>query len=260
MQHRRKLARPAYLLEKLSLYGRSRLVMDRDDVLMAFFPKTGSTWVRFFLYNMLTGRGSDATFDDVNAAMPEYGNPSMFTPWAFAPHPRLVKTHLAHSPILFAPHRTMLTVRDPRDIIVSLYHYATAKRTLDFEGTIDDLIYDDEMGLEAFFKHYASWRPRAELVTRYEDLKATPIEAFGAICDFCGIKGDAAAIQDALDRSSLQRMRDAQQASTTSFQNHDPDFVFARKGTAGQWPDHFDDRALAYYDELCERYAFDLYD
>ena len=260
MQHRRRLTRPSYVLEKLALYGRSRFVMDRDDILMAFYPKTGSTWVRFFLYNMLSGSTSDATFDEVNAAMPEYGNPSMFTPWAFAPHPRLVKTHLAHSPFLFAPHPTMLTVRDPRDIVVSLYHYATAKRTLDFEGTLDDLIYDEEMGLEAFFKHYASWKPRAGLVVRYEDLKAKPIEAFGAICDFCSIEADAASIQAALDKSSLQRMRDAQKASTTSFQNHDPDFVFARKGTAGQWQEHFDARALAYYRELCDTYGFRLYD
>ncbi len=260
MQHRRKLTRPAYVVEKLALYGRSRLTMDRRDVLMAFYPKTGSTWVRFFLYNMLSGEDAAASFDEVNAAMPEYGNPSMFTPWAFSPRPRLVKTHLPHSSLLFATHPTMLTVRDPRDIMVSLYHYAQAKRTLEFEGGIDDLIYDEEMGLEPFFKHFASWKPRAGLVTRYEDLKGKPIEAFGGICDFCGIEGDAAAIEAALEKSSMQRMRDAQKASTESFKNHDPAFVFARKGTAGQWQDHFDDRALAYYGELCDRYGFDLYD
>ncbi len=260
MQHRRKLIRPAYVLEKAALYGRSRLTMDRDDVLMAFYPKTGSTWVRFFLYNMLSGGGPAPSFDEVNAAMPEYGNPSMFTPWAFSPRPRLVKTHLPHSPLLFAPHPTLLTVRDPRDIVVSLFHYARAKRTLEFEGGIDDLIYDAEMGLEPFFKHFASWRPRAGLVVRYEDLKSNPIEAFGGICDFCGVEGDAAAIEAALEKSSMRQMRQAQKESTESFKNHEPGFVFARKGTAGQWPDHFDDRALAYYGALCDRFGFDLYD
>ena len=81
MQHRRNLTKPSYVLQKLALYGRSRLTMDREDVLLAFYPKTGSTWVRFFLYNILTGSASQATFDEVNAAMPEYGNPTMFTPW-----------------------------------------------------------------------------------------------------------------------------------------------------------------------------------
>ncbi len=260
MQYRRKLTRPAYVLEKLALYGRSRLAMDRDDVLMAFYPKTGSTWVRFFLYNLLTGSASAATFDEVNAAMPEYGHRSLFAPWPFAASPRLVKTHLPHSPLLFGPHRAILTVRDPRDIMVSLYHYAKAKRTLDLEGSIHDLIYDDEMGMEPFFKHYASWAPRAELVTRYEDLKATPVESFGALCDACGIPSDPERIETALEKSSLQRMRDAQKESPESFKNHDPSFVFARKGTAGQWPEHFDDRALAYYHHLCDTYGFHLYD
>ncbi|WP_420453980.1 sulfotransferase domain-containing protein [Rubrivirga sp.] len=260
MQYRRKLTRPAYVLDKLALYGRSRLTMERDDVILAFYPKTGSTWVRFFLYNMLTGSASAATFDEVNAAMPEYGHPSLFTPWPFASSPRLVKTHLPYSPLLFGPHPTALTVRDPRDIMVSLYHYAKAKRTLDLEGSIHDLIWDDEMGLEPFFKHYASWAPRAGLVTRYEDLKAAPVETFGALCDFCGIPSDPERIEAALEASGLQRMRDAQKASPESFKNHDPSFVFARKGTAGQWQEHFDDRALAYYHQLCDTYGFHLYD
>ena len=259
MQHRRNLTKPSYVLQKLALYGRSRLTMDREDVLLAFYPKTGSTWVRFFLYNILTGSASQATFDEVNAAMPEYGNPTMFTPWPFE-GPRLAKTHLPFSPVLFGSNRVMLTVRDPRDIMVSLYHYAKAKKTLEMEGTIHDLIYDEEMGMEPFFKHFASWKPRAGHVVRYEDLKDEPIEAFGGICAYLGLDADVEAIEAALEKSSVQRMRDAQKASTESFKNHDPNFVFARKATAGQWQEHFDERALTYYRQLCDTYGFDLYE
>lgn len=260
MQNRRHLKKPSFVLEKLSLYARSRWVAQPDDVLMAFYPKTGSTWVRFFLYNMLTGSTSTASFDEVNAAMPEYGNPSMFAPWRFPDRPRLVKTHRPYSPLLFGSHPTMLVVRDPRDIVVSLFHYARSKRTIDFDGALEKLVYDEEIGMEAFFKHYVSWAPRAGLIVRYEDLKATPIESFGAICAFCGIEATPEAIEAALAKCSVQRMRDAQKASTTSFKDHDPNFVFARKATVGQWEEHLDERARAHYRALCETYDFHLYD
>ena len=47
-----------------------------------------------------------------------------------------------------------------------LGHYAKAKKTLEMEGTIHDLIYDEEMGMEPFFKHFASWKPRAGHIVR----------------------------------------------------------------------------------------------
>lgn len=130
----RTFANPLYAAHKLWLYSRSRLVFRSNDVLIALYAKTGSTWLRFMLYHYLSQRQDTATFDEVNAYMPEYGHPSLFKSWPFAPVPRLIKTHRRRN-FLFGDMRTVLVVRDPRDIMVSMYHYARARKPQRFEGT-----------------------------------------------------------------------------------------------------------------------------
>jgi hypothetical protein len=255
---KRTLANPVYVAQKAWLYSRSRLALQPSDIIIALYPKTGSTWLRFVLYHLLAGSQTTQTFDEVNEAMPEFAHRSMFRKWQFDPVPRLIKTHQPRS-FFFGSQPAVLFVRDPRDIMVSFYFYARAKKTVDFDGTLYDLMQDPKLGLEAFFRHYNSWAGHAALVLQYEQLRAEPLRGFRTLVDHLGIRATDEEISRALDLSSVSNMRDSQQSSRESFRKYSKDFVFARKATTGQWREHFGERELKFYSEMANKHGFRLY-
>lgn len=255
---RRTLANPLYTASKLWLYGRSRLAIRADDVLIALYPKTGSTWLRFILYHYFSQRQDTASFDEVNSHMPEYGHPSLLGRWPFEPVPRLIKTHQRYSP-LFGDTRVILAVRDPRDIMISMYHYASAKRPREFDGTLHDLLLHPRIGLRPFFEHFRTWAPRAGLRIRYEDLKADTAGVVGQILNFIGVPTDEARLARAITLSSVVNIRKAQQVSRKAFRGYDRRFVFARAATSKQWVDQFGADERECYRQFAEQYGFDLY-
>jgi hypothetical protein len=162
-----------WYVQKAYLYVQSYRSLESTDIVLALFPKTGSTWVRFFLYNLLTQierDGRKVTIDEMNDEMPEFGHPSLFKAWPFKSCPRVIKSHRPKNKLLTG-FRTVLIVRDPRDVAVSFYHYANAKKEFGFSGTIKEVLHHPEWGVGYFFHQYNSWRDQAELVLRYEDLR-----------------------------------------------------------------------------------------
>jgi hypothetical protein len=255
----KKIYNPSWLVKKTYLWGRSAIMLKKDDVFLAFYPKTGSTWVRIFLYNMLL-KNETFTFDDLNSVMPEFGHPSFFDKWKFNGVPKLIKTH---SPFrsLFTKNRVILFGREPRDTMISFLHYANAKKEIDFSGNLHDLVFHPEIGMESYMKFYTSWNEKATLFIKYEELKRNPFETFKKLLSTLDIVCTEEEIKAALAKSSLEKTREAQEQSSEEFQKTFKDgFLFARKGQSGNGKSYFDDELNAYYKELREKYNFNLYD
>lgn len=266
MQHilRKAFSKPGWAVRKAYLWGRSIAGLRSDDVVFAFYPKTGSTWVRIFLYNLLAAKenmAADAlSFDAVDDTMPEFANPSFFIPWPFKSAPRVIKTHRPYLRF-WNGRKTVLFTREPRDTMVSFLHYANAKKEFAFSGGLDDLLRHPEMGLDAYFGFYSSWLPQAGLVVTYEDLRGKPAETFRRILDFVGIAATDAEIAAAMDASSLEKTRKAQEQSSDRFKRKFAEgFVFARKGAVGEGRTQFTAAQEAYYQELRQHWRFPLYD
>lgn len=251
-----------WILQKAYLHGRSRFSLHKDDVVLALFPKTGSTWVRYFLFNLLCleERGSgEVSIDEMNEVMPEYGHPSLFQEWPFKSCPRVIKTHRSRNKAL-SNRPTVLVVRDPRDVVVSFYHYAKASKNIGFDGSLKEFIRHPTRGLESFFKQFNSWRDQAELVIRYEDLKDDPVGQFTNLVDYLNIPASRGNIDLAVSRSSMDQMRKAQETSRAFKDKFSEGFVFARSGASRQWEGLFDEEDIQYWQSLKVANAFDLYD
>lgn len=260
----RAISDPCWTARKAYLWSRSIAGLRRSDCVFAFYPKTGSTWVRIFLYNLLWAKENaaspDLSFDAVDAAMPEFANPSFFRPWPFRSSRRIIKTHRPYHR-LWKGRTSVLFTREPRDTMVSFLHYANAKKEFGFSGDLNALVRHPEMGLDAYFRFYKSWLPHAGLVIRYEDLRQAPQESFVRILKHIGIEADSAAIAAALEASSLERTRVAQERSSETFQSKfTQGFVFARKGEVGDGRMLFDDELEAYFQDRRKHWGFDLYD
>lgn len=255
---------PLWALEKSWLWGRSIAGLRRDDMVFAFYPKTGSTWVRIFLYNLLTQKeglaSGSLSFDAVDQTMPEFANPSFFVPWPFRSTPRIIKTHRPYLPF-WNGRKTVLFTREPRDTMVSFLHYANAKREYGFSGNLDDLLRHPEMGLDSYMRFYTSWLPKTGLVLAYEDLRQDPGQTFRRLVDFAGIPATDAEIAQALEASSLEKTRKAQEQSSERFRTKFAEgFVFARKGSVGEGRSLFDEAQEAYYQDRRSHWGFTLYD
>ena len=258
---KKALTNPSWVVSKAWLWGLSALWLRHDDVVLAFYPKTGSTWVRIFLYHLLNGNAgkTNFNFDDVNSVMPEFANSTFFKRWPFPGVPRLIKTHRRYNPML-ARNRIVLFTREPRDTMVSFLHYANAKKEFGFSGGLAELIAHPEMGLDAYFHFYQSWLPQAGLVLRYEDLLAEPAATFRMLIDFIGINASEDDIERALEASSIKRTREAQTRSSTVFRDKfSEQFVFARSGQIGEGKEVFDAELEEKFVAKREAHDFRLY-
>ena len=250
-----------WCVDKMYLWSRSLFELKGGDQMLAGYPKVGSTWIRYYLYSLLAQKvdGSDPTIDAMNTAMPEFAHPSFFQPWSFEECARIIKTHQRGLPFL-RNKRTALIVRDPRDIVVSYYHYASGLISSDFNGSVSDVLRHSKMGAESFFKHYASWGDHAGLVLKYEDLKDNPFDGFSRLAAYYGIERSSEKIQQAIDVANFSSMRTAQKKSDKLKDEFKDGHQFVRSGKKAQWKDLFSDDDIAYYESLKKEYHFNLYD
>lgn len=250
-----------WLCKKVYLWSCSIYELNSEDFILAGYPKTGSTWIRFFLYSLLLQRQDNMphTIDAMNEAMPEFANPSFFNEWHFEECARIVKTHQKRLPIFYC-NKAALIVRDPRDIVVSYYHYVSGLKSSSFDGSISDVLHHRKMGAESFFKHYDSWCDHAELILRYEDLKDDPFVGFSQLAEFFGIKHSDEEIQLAIEVANFSNMRVAQWKSENLKAEFKDGHQFVRSGKKAQWRELFTADDIRYYESLKTKYAFNLYD
>ena len=249
------------LSDRIYFWGRSLLEIKTDDQILAGYPKTGSTWIRFYLYSLLSQNEPNAllTIDSMNDVMPEFAHSSFLRPWPFTECGRIVKTHQRGLPFL-RNKRTALIVRDPRDIVVSYFYYALGLKSSVFDGNISDALRHPKMGAESFFQHYASWRDYAGLILRYEDLKDDPLAGFSSLTAFYGIQRSSDEIQNAIDQANFSSMRTAQQNSNQLRSEFKEGYQFVRSGKKAQWKELFNKNDITYYECLKKKYNFNLYD
>ena len=158
------------------------------------------------------------------------------------------------------PWRTFFVMRDPRDLVVSLYfsnRYSHAlmgrvgerREMLNAQTMAEGLRYVIEHTCESGqFRALESWigapeRDPQVLLTRYEDLVGPESFAhFRQVFDHCDIALPDDGLRDVLDTYSFQKM-------TGRKKGQEDQGAHMRKGVAGDWKNHFDTETMAYFQE-----------
>jgi len=230
-----------------------------DDVILASFPRSGNTWLRFVLRNYLErmeGAGSAVDFERVDAVMPELGADDLRRPWPYRALPRFVKTHQRWLPF-FRQQRAVLLLRDPRDVMVSYFHYEQSKLRPRFTGSFAGFIRHRRFGLRAWFAHARSWLGRAPVVARYEDLRANDVATCARLFTSLAIPYDTDGLREAVERSRFEEIRKVEKErgpDKPGMARFRAGAQFARKGVTGGWTEHFDPADVAYYEAHLRRY------
>lgn len=238
--------------------ARDLLALRPDDVWLATFPKTGSSWVRSIVSAL--AHGEAAGLAEIDRAVPALGAGTVAEPWG-GTVPRLIKTHHPYRPVLFArPRRSVLLIRDPRDTLSSYHHMLSHRRVARFEGSLAAFVRDPRFGIEAYLRHFSSWAPRATTIVRYETLRADPAPTVVALFEALGTPLSLDRAAEAVEQSSLERMKAREATSGIANETRfDDDFAFVRSGSRRAEAERFsaDDEAL--YQRLRSEAGFDLY-
>jgi len=250
------------LKEQLSAYARAvtkrqaaarGLTVFPDDTFLVSFPRSGNTWTRFLVCNLLNPD------DPVNFAQLESRIPEIyFVPdrkLRTFPRPRVIKSHECFDPRY---KRIIYIVRDPRDVLISYYEFQLKRRVINDDCTLEDFLprfmeSSIEPKIGSWRDHVLSWTAtRGEdqnfLLLRYEEMLANPQVEATKIASFLGLSSEPERIRRAVDLSSADRMRklEKEQAgewSATKKTRQDKPFV--RKATAGGWKSTLSDRCVA---------------
>jgi hypothetical protein len=249
----------------MARYARGVLNLGRDDVLLASFPKSGSTWVRFVLCHLVSLRywdGRALDFATLDATMPELGVDSLAERWAWGKLlPRVVKTHTAAWPVLRRVPAVLL-VRNPMDVVVSFHHHDQAQGGLRLgDAPLSTFVRHPRHGVPGWVRHTRSWLDRQVPVVRYETLRSDPKPGFATLLSHLGVKIPEDLLEEALERSSLEEVRRAEmRGGLNPAKGFDPSFRFARKGSMGEGRETLSDEDQVWIRTYLREHGVTLYE
>jgi sulfotransferase family protein len=238
VQHSR--ASWSYLIHRLDRAAKWRELPvnpQADDLYLAEFPKSGVTWLSFLIGNanlLLAGEHDRAvTFYNLNDFVADievnrHLNPVPPPPLGF----RVIKSHAAFNRFYT---KVIYLVRDPRDVMASYWHFLTQ---LDYyQGSLATMLDDPRFGISSWCRHVTSWLEQAEpsqsvMVLKYEDLLRDTAGELQRIYRMLGRELSNEIVQLAVERSSIERMRESETLFNASHPALDG-FDFVRKDAAG---------------------------
>src|ERR1700676_1359417 len=213
-----------------------------DDTFLVSYPKSGNTWVRFLLANLIYPNET-VGFANINRLLPAPGVSSKRF-LRNLPRPRILKSH---EPFDARFRKVIYLVRDPRDVAISEYHFDLKKRYIDQDVSLEEFvkrfIAGETSSYGSWWEHAASWiaarrgNPAFRLV-RYEDLLADSVGEAGKIAEFLGIQAEQELVKTAVERSSADRMRMLEKSQAhlfSSTKDTRQDIPFVRAAKAGGW-------------------------
>ncbi len=187
-----------------------------DDTFLVSYPKSGNTWMRFLIANLLQ-QNPPIGLLEADCLIPSVdGKSKKF--FDDMKSPRVIKSHFSFIP---AYKRVIYVVRDPRDVVMSQYHYQIKRGVLEagasLDGFVGRFLKGEVCPYGSWGDNVGSWTATRRddpnfLLLRYEDMLADVTSGAAKISDFLGCGQDANRIAVAVERSSLENMRKVEKA------------------------------------------------
>lgn len=215
-----------------------------EDIFLVSFPKSGNTWLRFLIANAIKvkyGIEREVNFFSVHDIIPDVHicqNILPQGPFGRTDLPRLIKSHTTFNPYYY---RVILLVRDPRDVVVSSFHYRKNYHAIPEDMDLSTFVRHEKFGINAWVEHTQSWlaRRKAGHILRtflYEDLKEDTTGELAKIMSLMGISLSPSALADAVELCSKDRMKASEQnhMSTQLIKHQKTAFVRKAEASGGQ--------------------------
>jgi hypothetical protein len=239
---KKRLAAYARVVTKQQPAARGLTVFS-DDTFLVSFPRSGNTWTRFLICNLLDP-DHPINFAEMESRIPEIYFVTDRKLRA-CPRPRVIKSHECFDPRY---KRVIYIVRDPRDVLISYYEFQLKRRVISDDCNLEQFLprfMDSEIEpkIGSWRDHVVSWvATRGDqsnfLLLRYEDMLANTQNEATKIASFLGLKSNPERVARAVTLSSADRMRNLEKEQSRQWRatrGTRQDKPFVRKATAGDW-------------------------
>ncbi len=228
--------------------SRFRSSLRQDDVLLVGYPRSGTTWLAFMLANAIKpDPHEELSLKTFGRYVPDANDLYFWGKGSLdelerLPSPRLIRLHAPYDP---AFPRVVYVVRDPRDTLVSHYHFLRLTRP-EFALSLPEFVAaSEEHWPVEWDEHVTRWLRaphRARLVVRYEEMHERPRAALERVLAFCGLSLPEALVAAAVEESRFARMQRAEERG--SIWNRSREEREVRRGEIGGWRDELDEASV----------------
>ncbi len=240
----------------------------RANALVLSVPKSGRTWFRVMLSKYLSlhfGRQLDiGGYDETSTAIPNvlYSHEIWSHRMTSSIRRRLLGFYICpEAALLNKP--VMIVHRDPRDVLVSLYFHARKRSRRQFQGSIAELVRDEDRGAVAMVTVMNAWRARLSgksdvLWIAYSVLHSKPQALLSDAALLLGLEPNHEFVQQAVDFSKFENMRKLEsngglgKGFLSPGNAADPESFKVRSGVVGGYRKHLGGEDLAYVDEVLQ--------
>jgi hypothetical protein len=213
-----------------------------DDTFIVSYPRSGNTWTRFLIANLIHPE-APVTFSNIELVIPDTSALSSRT-LKRVRRPRILKSHEYFDPRY---PRVIYIVRDPRDVVISLYHFRRKYRAIGDSYPIEkyaERFIRGDMDV-SWGEHVGSWlgargKHRSFLLVRYEDLLEDLPCQLRRIATFLGIDASPERLALAVERSTLDCLRKLEKVESERWvttKGRRQDIPFIGVGKSGGWRD-----------------------
>lgn len=232
------------------------------------YPKCGRTWLRvligqsFIESRELSGVNpiDYATLKEIDSTFPKISV-------THAGRPAWLPPEQIDIPERIFGNKVLLLVRDPRDVVVSLY-YHMKHRNNSYDGSLKDFLYQKNGSIDSIIKYYnlfISNKERFEKLTivKYEDLLSQPLQALKTVTNFLFEKEiDDQHLKKAIEFGAFEKMKKRESTSQQAIDGFDPlnpvdlnesNSFKARKGKSGGYLNEFEPPEIIYINSKIEK-------
>jgi peroxiredoxin len=214
-----------------------------DDIFIATYPRSGTTWMQMILYQLTTE--GKMNFPHITSVCPWFERSLKDgTAYDALPGPRVFKSHLTYRKIPKGPCKYIYVARDGKDVAVSYYHFYTTH--MGFKGSFDEFFerfLKGEVAFGSWFRHVRGWWEHRDdpsvLFLYYEELAADLPGCLRKVCAFCGLEIAPERWPEILVRCTFAFMKEHESQFDPSlamlYEQGIQPHKFLRRGQAGVW-------------------------
>jgi hypothetical protein len=240
-------------------YAGRNLIILSDDVFLVSYPRSGNTWLRFMIANLLNPHES-TTFLNIDRRVGDIYTRSQEALLQL-PRPRILKSHEPFEPRY---KRVIYVVRDPRDVVVSYYHWKRKRRAIPDCYPIEEFVSlfvkgEIDPNLGSWTQNVGTWLTARQktpgfALVRYEDLVEDAQQQLARIAQFLKCQVTPDQLRRAISLASVEQMQDLERQQAQLWKGSKgfrQDILFVRQGRAGSWRSELPASSLSEIERTC---------
>ncbi|XP_068193840.1 amine sulfotransferase-like [Antennarius striatus] len=238
-----------------------------SDIILVTYPKSGTIWSQQIIISICELNGGLNAYPNNLEQMPWLEYLEGQEPYSLRPSPRLFSSHMV--PDLMPPGlkdkkaKIICVMRNPKDIVVSYYHFCQVYNGLDtpesFEQFFEDFL-SGNVEASSWFDHIREWKSNTDqydiLYLTYEDMVVDLKAAVIKICTFLGKNLSEADVEKVVEKSTFRNMKEDPKANYKFMTTAEGNFL--RKGQIGDWKNYLTVAQSERVDRLLQERLCDL--